>query len=77
MKNHITILGSGNLTKSILDGMEASKMKKNIGLIDTDKTKKIVSKFHKINFSSEYSDSISKSDFIMLRTSVFFLDRWN
>ena len=28
MKNHITIIGAGNLTKSLLRGMELSKVKK-------------------------------------------------
>ena len=39
MKNHITIIGAGNLTKSLLRGMELSKVKKNINLIDLDRKK--------------------------------------
>ena len=45
----ITIIGAGNLTKSILDGMERSQFKCNINLIDIEKKKihckKIWSKF--------------------------------
>jgi len=66
MKNHITIIGAGNLTKSLLRGMELSKVKKNINLIDLDRKKRITSGFHRIQFNSHYTDTISKSDFILL-----------
>ena len=66
MKNHITIIGAGNLTQSLLRGMELSKVKKNINLVDIDKKKRILSGFHRIEFNSHYTDTISKSDFILL-----------
>ena len=41
MKNHITIFGAGNLTRSILNGIYLSDVSHNIDVIDVDKKKRI------------------------------------
>ena len=41
MKNHITIFGAGNLTRSILNGIYLSNASHNIDVIDIDKKKEL------------------------------------
>ena len=44
MRDHITIVGAGNLTLSILEGITESKASLNINVIDIDKKKSSVLK---------------------------------
>ena len=62
----ITIIGAGNLTKSILDGMERSQFKCNINLIDIDRKKTSIAKKYGASFSINYSEKNLNSDFILL-----------
>ena len=66
MKNHITIFGAGNLTRSILNGIYLSSASHNIDVIDIDKKKRIGVEKYGVSFKSTLTDSISKSDFILL-----------
>ncbi len=66
MKKHITIFGAGNLTRSILNGIYFSDTSHNIDVIDVDKKKRIGLKKYGVSFRTTYTDSISKSDFILL-----------
>ena len=66
MKNHITIFGAGNLTRSILNGIYLSDASHNIDVIDVDKKKRIGLKKFGVSFRTACTDSISKSDFILL-----------
>ena len=65
MKNHITIFGAGNLTRSILNGIYLSNASHNIDVIDIDKKKRIGLKKYGVSFRTTFTDSISKSDFIL------------
>lgn len=66
MKNHITIFGAGNLTRSILNGIDLSNASHNIDVIDVDKKKRIGLKKYGVSFRTAFTDSISQSDFILL-----------
>lgn len=68
MRDHITIVGAGNLTLSILEGITESKASLNINVIDIDKKKSSVLKKFNVKFNTQYNSDISKSDIILLVT---------
>ena len=66
MKEHITIIGAGNLTMSILGAIKRSAAKFTINVIDVDKNKSSQLKKFGVKFNTTYDDKISKSEFILL-----------
>ena len=68
MRDHITIVGAGNLTLSILEGITESKASLNINVIDIDKKKSSVLRKFNVKFNTQYSSEISKSNIILLVT---------
>ena len=62
----ITIIGAGNLSRSILDGIERSKSKYNINIIDVDRKKRSIAKRYDASFSTIYSEKNLNSDFVLL-----------
>ena len=66
MKNHITIIGAGNLTESILKAISKKTNLFKINVIDINKKKKNIEKRFNVTFYSTYTDIISKSDFVVL-----------
>ena len=64
MKEHITIIGAGNLTMSILGAIKRSAAKFTINVIDVDKKKSSQLKKFGVKFNTTYDDKISKSEFI-------------
>lgn len=68
MREKITIIGAGNLTLSILEGMAKSEGLYNIDVVDIDKKKASILKRFNVGFDYQYSSNISKSNIIMLVT---------
>ena len=66
MKNDISIIGAGNLTNSILEGIKKSNKRFNIQLIDINKEKRDITKKYNVKFKSTYTDDISNSEIIMI-----------
>jgi len=66
MKEHITIIGAGNLTMSILEAIKRSRAKFKINVVDIDKKKSSSLKKFGVEFNTTYDDRISKSEFILL-----------
>ena len=66
MKEHITIIGAGNLTMSILGAIKRSGAKFTINVVDVDKKKSSQLKKFGVQFNTTYDDKISKSEFILL-----------
>ena len=66
MKNHISIIGAGNLTNSILEGIKKSNKYFKIQVIDINKKKRNISKKYNVIFKSSYTEDISNSEIIMI-----------
>ena len=66
MKNHISIIGAGNLTNSILEGIKKSNKDFKIQVIDINKKKRNISKKYNVIFKSSYTEDISNSEIIMI-----------
>ena len=66
MSSEVSIIGAGNLTVSLLNGIEKIKHTYKINVIDIDKKKRSVVKKFNINFFSSYTNVLSKSDLIIL-----------
>jgi len=66
MKEHITIIGAGNLTVSILEALKRSRAKFTINVVDIDKKKSSRLKRFGIKLNTTYDDKISKSKLILL-----------
>ena len=66
MKEHITIIGAGNLTMSILEAIRRSRAKFTINVVDIDKKKSSQLKKIGVTLNETYDDNISKSKFILL-----------
>ena len=66
MKEHITIIGAGNLTMSILGAIDKSRDKFIINVLDINKKKSSQLKKFGVKFNTTYDDKISKSEFILL-----------
>ena len=62
----ITIIGAGNLSKSILDGIERSNLKCNINIIDVDRKKRLIAKKYGASFNTICNEENLNSDFILL-----------
>ena len=61
MKEHITIIGAGNLTVSILEALKRSRAKFTINVVDIDKKKSSRLKRFGVKLNTTYDDKISKS----------------
>ena len=68
MRENVTIIGAGNLTLSILEGIGKSTRLYNINVIDIDRKRASVLKKFNVKFHSQYTREISKSNIIMLVT---------
>ena len=68
MRENVTIIGAGNLTQSLLEGIGTSKRLYNINVVDIDRKKVSVLKKYNIKFHSQYTREISKSNVILLVT---------
>ena len=66
MKEHITIIGAGNLTMSIIEAIKRSRAKLTINVVDIDKKKSSQLKKFGIKLNTAYDNEISKSKFILL-----------
>ena len=66
MKEHITIIGAGNLTMSILGAIRRSRAKFTINVVDIDKKKSSQLKKFGVKLNTTYDDKISKSKLILL-----------
>ena len=66
MKEHITIIGAGNLTMSILEAIKRSRAKFTINVVDVDKKKSSKLKKFDIEFNTNYDDKILKSELILV-----------
>ena len=66
MKEHITIIGAGNLTMSILKAIKRSRAKFTINVVDIDKKKSSQLKKFGVKLNTTYDDKISKSKLILL-----------
>jgi len=66
MKEHITIIGAGNLTMSIIEAIKRSRAKLTINVVDIDKKKSSQLKKFGVKLNTTYDDEISKSKFILL-----------
>ena len=66
MTEHITIIGAGNLTMSILEAMKRSRAKFTINVVDIDKKKSSQLKKFGVTLNTTYDDKISKSKLILL-----------
>ena len=66
MNEHITIIGAGNLTMSILGALKRSRSKFKINVVDIDKKKSSQLKKFGAKFYTTYDDKISKSKLILL-----------
>ena len=66
MKEHITIIGAGNLTVSILEALKRSRAKFTINVVDIDKKKSSRLKRFGVKLNTTYDDKISKSKLILL-----------
>ena len=66
MKEHITIIGAGNLTMSILEAIRRSRAKFTINVVDIDKKKSSQLKKFGVKLNTTYDDKISKSKLILL-----------
>tara|TARA_B100001113_G_scaffold83710_1_gene66576 strand:- start:6726 stop:7523 length:798 start_codon:yes stop_codon:yes gene_type:complete len=66
MVKEISIIGAGNLTKSILSAIRIANNSCVINLIDIDKNKRLIAKKYNAIFSSTCSSIISKSDLVFL-----------
>ena len=66
MKEHITIIGAGNLTMSILGAIKRSRAKFTINVIDINKKMSSQLKKFDVQLNTTYDDKISKSKLILL-----------
>ena len=66
MKEHITIIGAGNLTMSILEAIRRSRAKFTINVVDIDKKKSSQLKKFGVKLNTTYDDKISKSKFYQI-----------
>jgi pyrroline-5-carboxylate reductase len=66
MSSEVSIIGAGNLTVSLLTGIDKIRYPYKINVIDIDKKKRSLSKKFNINFYSSYTDVLCKSDLIIL-----------
>ena len=66
MNEHITIIGAGNLTVSILEALKRSRAKFTINVVDIDKKKSSRLKRFGVKLNTTYDDKISKSKLILL-----------
>ena len=65
MKEHITIIGAGNLTMSILEAIRRSRAKFTINDVDIDKKKSSQLIKFGVTLYTTYDDKISKSILIL------------
>ena len=63
---HITIIGAGNLTLSILEAIKRSRAKFAVNVVDVDKKKSYKLKKFSVEFNTTYDHKISKSEIILL-----------
>tara|TARA_B100001121_G_scaffold118925_1_gene104441 strand:- start:2432 stop:3226 length:795 start_codon:yes stop_codon:yes gene_type:complete len=68
MRENVTIIGAGSLTLSILEGIGKSTGLYNINVVDIDRKKVSALKKFNVQFYSQYTREISKSNIIMLVT---------
>ena len=61
MKEHITIIGAGNLTMSIIEAIKRSRAQLKINGVDIDKKKSSQLKKFGITLNTIYDNEISKS----------------
>jgi pyrroline-5-carboxylate reductase len=66
MSSEVSIIGAGNLTVSLLNGIDKIKHTYKINVIDIDKKKRSIRKKFNINFFSSYTNVLCKSDLIIL-----------
>ena len=66
MIKNISIIGAGNLTNSLLSAIKRVSNSYIIHLIDINKNKKNLAKKYNTSFSSNYTNSILKSDLVCL-----------
>ena len=66
MRENVTIIGAGNLTQSLLEGIGKSTRLYNINVVDIDRKKVSVLKKYNVKFHSQYTREISKSNVILL-----------
>jgi pyrroline-5-carboxylate reductase len=66
MSSQVSIIGLGNLTTSMLTGIDKIKHNYKINVIDIDKKKQSIAKKFNVSFYSSFTDILCKSDLIIL-----------
>ena len=66
MISQVSIIGAGNLTTSLLKAISRNRHSYKLNIIDINKKKKVIEDKFNVNFFSAYTDTISKSNLIIL-----------